>query len=269
MSGSSMPIDAALEARLRAAGADAVWPATPDLRGPVVARIQEAAGSAPADARPAAQPPRRPLVRALVLALVALLVLAGVAAALGFRLPGLDIVFVERIPTASGATGPAIERAEILVGSPVPLDQAAGLPGRPVVRLPAALPPPTTAWIHGSGGDRIVTTAWAANPGQPSIDDSGLALVLTAAPGRIERPLLEKALTDDSTIELARVGGNPGWWISGAQHQLMILSPESEPVPVESRLAGDVLVFERDGTVYRLESALGRDVTIAIAETMP
>ena len=35
-----------------------------------------------------------------------------------------------------------------------------------------------------------------------------------------------------------------------------------------SRLAGDVLVFERDGTVYRLESALGRDATLAIAETL-
>jgi hypothetical protein len=37
---------------------------------------------------------------------------------------------------------------------------------------------------------------------------------------------------------------------------------------LRSALAGDTLVFARDGTLYRLESALGREATIAMAESM-
>jgi hypothetical protein len=279
MSGTRMPVELrAVDARLRDAAADAAWPASPDLRDAVLARI--AAGPAttavperPAPAHHAAQAPRgtRPrlsFARALVLAILALIALAGVAAALGFRLPGLDIVFVDRIPTASGATGPGVDRAELLVGSPVPIAEALEGGERPAIRLPDALPAPTTAWVLGSGSDRIVTVAWAAKEGEPSIQQSGLAFVLTMAPGGLDRQFLQKSLGPGSTIELARVGDDIGWWIGGARHELFIIDPDGQVAPLESRLAGDVLVFARDGTVYRLESALGKDATMAIAVTL-
>jgi len=281
MTGTPMPAELqGVDARLRSAAADAAWPATPDLRDAVLARIATVPSADGATApsprqAPAAQTsvvrraarPRLPLVRALVLAILALIALAGVAAALGFRLPGLDIVFVDRVPTASGATGPGVGRAEMLVGSPVPLAEARE-GDVPAVRLPAALPEPTTAWVLGSGEDRIVTVAWAAKEGEPSIEETGLALVLTVAPGGVDRAFLQKSLGPGSTIELARIGDDSGWWIGGANHELFIVDPDGNVGPLASRLAGDVLVFARDGTVYRLESALGRDATIAIAETL-
>ena len=273
MSGTPMPVElTGVDARLRAAATDATWPAAPDLRDAVLARIAatpatRATTAVPGAARPAPRP-RLSFARALVLAILALIALAGVAAALGFRLPGLDIVFVDRIPTASGATGPGVDRAELLLGSPVPIADAVAGGERPAVRLPAALPPPTTAWVLGSGEERIVTVAWAAKEGEPSIQASGLALVQTMAPGRLDRQFLQKALGPESTIELAKVGDDIGWWIGGASHELFIVNPDGDVGPLESRLAGDVLVFARDGTVYRLESALGKDATIAIAETL-
>ena len=206
------------------------------------------------------------MVRALVLALVALVVLAGVAAALGFRLPGIDIFFVDRVPLAIPATGPAVVEAELIEGVPVPLAEA-GAAGAPRVLVPAALPEPTTAFVLGFGDRRIVTLAWEALEGQPTIDDSEFALIVTAASGVIEEPLLTKALSHASTIEAVTVGGDRGWWIAGAPHELFIVDAGDVEV-VRSRLAGDTLVFERDGTVYRLETALGRDATIAIAETL-
>ena len=269
MTGTPMPAELqGVDARLRAAATEAAWPATPDLRDAVLARL--ATPSVPAAPTRAPRPagrPRLPLVRALVLAILALIALAGVAAALGFRIPGLDIVFVDRIPNASGATGPGVDRAEVLVGSPVPMAEARD-GDRPTVQLPAALPEPTTAWVLGSGDERIVTVAWAAKEGEPTIGDTDLALVLTMAPGGLNRDFLQKSLGPGSTIELANVGEASGWWIGGAQHELFIVHPDGNVGPLESRLAGDVLVFTRDGTVYRLESALGRDATIAIAETL-
>ena len=280
MSGTPMPVELrGVDARLRAAAADATWPAAPDLRDAVLARIAatEAAPAGPATttapapvaglARPLSRP-RRSFVRALVLAILALIALAGVAAALGFRLPGLDIVFVDRIPSASAATGPGVDRAQLLVGVPVPIADALEGGERPAIRLPAALPAPATAWVLGGGEDRIVTVAWAAKAGEPSIQGSGLALVQTMAPGRLDRQFLQKSLGPESTIELAKVGDDVGWWIGGASHELFIVNPDGDVGPLESRLAGDVLVFARDGTVYRLESALGRDATVAIAETL-
>jgi hypothetical protein len=38
---------------------------------------------------------------------------------------------------------------------------------------------------------------------------------------------------------------------------------------VRSALAGDTLLFARDGTLYRLVSALGMDATLDIARSMP
>src|SRR5262245_11528778 len=138
MTGTPMPADLqGVDARLRAAATAAAWPATPDLRDAVLARIVVPSPSPDAPPRPRTTGrPRLSIVRALVLALLALIALAGVAAALGFRIPGLDIVFVDRIPTASGATGPGVERAAILVGSPVPIAEAREGGDRPLVQLP-------------------------------------------------------------------------------------------------------------------------------------
>ena len=61
-----------------------------------------------------------------------------------------------------------------------------------------------------------------------------------------------------------------GSWLAdpGAPHEIFIARPDGDVDMVTSALAGDTLVFARDGTLYRLESALGRDATIAIAESL-
>jgi hypothetical protein len=257
-----------VEGRLLAAAGDAGWPptpdlrhavqsrieaATPDLRGPVLERI---AGTRPA---PPSRALRGPFARALALALVAVVAVAGVAAALGYRLPGLDIVFVESLPPA----GTALD-----LGSPVPIDEApAG--DRPRVLVPASMPAPSTAWVAGAGERTIVSLAWRSEPGQPTLDHSDLSLVLTAVPGTADEGFLVKALGPGTTIEPVSVDGDRGWWISGDPHDLMFLRPDGDAGQLPTRLAGDTLVFSRDGTLYRFESALGRDATLAIAESLP
>ena len=46
------------------------------------------------------------------------------------------------------------------------------------------------------------------------------------------------------------------------------MRPDGSTDIVTSRLAGDTLVFVRDGTLYRIESALGRDATLGVAESL-
>lgn len=256
-----------VEAALRAAATTAHWPATPDLHARVMARIEAGAAAT----RPAAieRRPGRRLVPALVLALVALLVLAGIAGALGFRLPGLDIVVVEQLPSAASGQGSPVPPAGagLDLGSPVPLAEARAIDG-PRVLLPAGLPEPDVAYVLGSGLRRIVTLAWRAEPGQPTIPGSDLALSLMAVPGGINDSLLKKVVGRATSLEAVDVGGDRGWWISGAPHEIFVARPDGDVDMVTSALAGDTLVFARDGTLYRLESALGRDATIALAQSL-
>lgn len=266
--------DTRVVALLSEAGAAAAWPATPDLRAAVVARVAVPTtpdlrpgvvariGGGPA-ARAAVPAPGRPLrltrlVRPVALAAVLLLVLAGLAAGLGFGLPGFELERVERTPAAG--TG-------LDLGSPIPLDDALAL-GRPDVRLPAALPRPDTAWVLGAGDRSIVTLAWRAADGEDALAGSDLSLTLTTVAGGIEEPLVRKLLGPGTAIEPVAVNGARGWWITGAPHEILVLDPTGGVRPLRAAVAGDTLVFARDGTLYRLESALGRDATLEIARSL-
>jgi hypothetical protein len=244
-----------VEALLHGAAPDTTWPATPDLRDGVLARIA-AAPAASSDS--SAHGRRFRVARALALALVALLVLAGVAAALGYRLPGLDILFVDELPPA----GMGLD-----LGAPVSLAEARdGEPPR--VLVPAALPEPETAFVLGTGASRIVTLAWRAGQGQPVLPGTDLSLAVMAVAGDTDEGFLTKVLGPGTTIQPVTVGGDRGWWISGTPHDLLVRRTDGTAAVMTSRLAGYTLVFARDGTLYRLESALGRDGTVAIAASL-
>jgi len=263
--------DAFVEARLREAAETATWPTTPDLRTSVLARIEGRQGpgvsatdrpSPEALARRRATPARR-LALALVVALIALVTVAGLAAALGFRLGGLDIELVPTLrPVATPAPG-----AGLGLGSAIPLADARAL-DQPRVRVPAALPPPDVAYVTGTGDQAIVTLAWRADPGRPALAGSDLSLTVMAIPGTTSEPLVSKMVSRGTTVERVTVGGLPGWWISGAPHEILVERPDSDVVVEPAKVAGDTLAFTRDGTTYRLESSLGRERTIAIAESL-
>ena len=61
-----------------------------------------------------------------------------------------------------------------------------------------------------------------------------------------------KKTTANSTVEFVRIDDETeGLWIAGDQH--VVFWPEAPP-----RLAGNVLLWERDGVTYRLE---GKELT--------
>jgi hypothetical protein len=263
---STSPGDAAVERLLVAAGNDAGWPATPDLRTSVLARIE--APDAP-DLRPAvltridAVPARRgtPLrvVRPLALAAILVILVAALAAGLGFSLPGLDLGRTAQTPAAT--TSP------LDLGSPIPMTDALAL-DQPRVLLPAALPPPDEVYELGVGNRRIVSLAWQAAAGDPVLEGTDTLLTLMAVPGTTEEPLIAKAAGPGVRLEPIDVNGDRGWWITGSPHEIMILRPNGEIGILRAAVVGDTLVFSRGGTLYRLESALGREATLEIARSL-
>jgi hypothetical protein len=94
-----------------------------------------------------------------------------------------------------------------------------------------------------------------------------VGLLLMAIPGDLDPALVSKVVVESrAALEPVRVRGRDGFWISGAPHLLRYLDPAGEDAAVTSRLVGDALVWDEGGTVYRIETNLGRDRAIGFAE---
>jgi len=209
-----------LERALTVLAAEIEWPPAPEL-------------ALPLDRVPRRR--RRGLVLAVALALVAVALAFAVPQARSsiLRFFHLGGVTVERASTL-----PAAEQRPLAagLGTPVSAAEAEALLGAPF-----ALPP-----MHGEPQlyerDGVVSAVLAVP--EPVL----LSQLATGDAGT----LLKKLAGISTTLEPARIDEtSEGLWIAGEEHVVYWL--DAPP-----RLAGNVLVWERDGVTYRLE---GRTLT--------
>ncbi|HET7677029.1 MAG TPA: hypothetical protein VFK38_04185 [Candidatus Limnocylindrales bacterium] len=259
-----------LEQELAAMASEA-FPPTPTLAAPVVARIEDAG----------LRPPRWyeldgafRLRRSTLLAVGASLLLAGVVLAAGYVLGPLRVLFVETLPTvpatASPTSGGAIG-ASLGLGRRMTLEEARRLAGFEL-RLPtiAGLGPPDAVYRSERLPGGLVAFVWRATPERPAVlPGSDAGLVLTASPARLDPALLKKLVSGETDVQWTVVRGGAALWITGRPHVLLIDVPGAGRMEETVRLVGDVLVWERDGIFYRLESALPLERVLPIAESLP
>jgi hypothetical protein len=290
--GSMARDDRSLEAALRSLSRDIDWPtsapmtaegtaAGPDIATRVRARL--VAGER-------RRAPRwwsfggRPVRRSLVLAIVALLALAIVAGAVGLGLPGLRITFGEPpasllpspTPAATGSgtprpspTLPPIAGMRLDLGRQVALDEVEPMTGVPV-RLPTddRLGPPDSVWVDPAKFDQIAYV-WKASETLPETSERGVGLVLMRFAGRSDDEFYQKVLGTGNRIQTVTVDGHEGFWITGEMHFFFYVRPDTEGyVDDGRRWVGDALVWYDGTATYRIESSLGRDATIGIAESI-
>ena len=238
-----------LDAELADLGTAIAFPPSPDLRAAVASRLD--------------QPGRRwglprAWPRALALAGVATLALAATVAALAFVLPGLRLTFVPSLPTPSLAEDGLAAR--LALGDRVALDDIE-------VRLPSALGPPDEAYLADGGG--VVSLVWSSGDGLTEISDSEIGLLIQEIAGALDAERISKLVVEvGATVVPLEVDGADGFWIEGPPHLVRYLAPDGRDRVERTRLVGDSLVWERDGTLYRIESGLGRDATLRIAESI-
>jgi hypothetical protein len=146
-----------------------------------------------------------------------------------FHLEGVTIERVDQLP-------PAQERPlSASLGRPVSRAVAGRALGRPVALPPLAAPPR----LHERRGAVSLLLA---------LPEPVLLSELRTGGGP---PIVQKLVGASTGILRVRVGGAAGFWISGAEH--LYLVPAAPP-----RLAGNVLIWETGGIVYRIE---GRALT--------
>jgi hypothetical protein len=257
------PMTIDLDARLLALAEVAPWPPTPDVVGGALARMR-------APARPVAARPgglvRGDRRRVVVLALAALLLLAGVAVAALGGLPGLRIVFTDSLPTPNVSGDAQAMRAAL--GERVTLEDARQRLGVDLL-VPEPLGGPDEVYLGAAGRLPRVALVYVATVGEPILTGD-IGLLVTEWRGVIDEGYASKWVRDDEggTAEAVTVRGTPGYWISGRHHALGYLEEVSGVRRPVIRLVGDVLVWQEGATVYRIETPLGRDATLAIAESM-
>jgi hypothetical protein len=113
-----------------------------------------------------------------------------------------------------------------------------------------------------------IALVYDARADLPAAGTTGVGLLITVFRGSLEPGLFGKVLGPGSRLERVRVGRASGYWIEGAPHQFLYTDEHGEIQPQTVRLAANVLLWETRGLTVRVESALPRDNTVRIAESM-
>ena len=267
--------DAGLEALLRGSAESLAWPAASPPGGPDIAtrvRVRLVAAPGPVARRPWTA--WRPLRRGLVLALIALLALAAIAGAVGLGLPGLRLILGEPsasppptvAPSRTPTPGPLGSRLGL--GRHVTLDEVETLTGVPV-QLPTdpAIGPPDAVYVDRARGNQVALV-WAASDTLPETREPGIGLILMRFEGRVNDGFRQKILREGVTVERVTVDGGLGYWVSGEAHFFFYIGKTGAVIDDGRRWVDDALAWTDGTTTYRVESALGRDATIALGESL-
>jgi hypothetical protein len=240
-----------LEALLSDAGEMVAWPDA-DLTLRVVGSLD----------RPVRPQRRR---RALLAVAVMVLVIASLLAIPTTRQAIADLLGVAGIRVELGAGDLGDVGYDLDLGEPATsADAASALGFAPAI--PSSIPLPDQVYLAKSPVEQL-HLAWAASPELPEIGQTGVGLLITQFRANGTSAFLKRS-TPETDLAMVPVSGVDGFWLEGAPH---LLAQDVDGVPVErevSRLAANVLIWEREGVTYRVESNLSLAETLAIARSM-
>ena len=219
-------------------------------------------------------PPHR-VGRSLLLALVAAALVAALAAgavAAGYlHIPGVNIQRSSRpLPTPSGTalTTPLGTRLDL--GSLEPSLAQAQADSGFQVRVPSDLGQPDFVFYKATPVP-VVSLVYSPRADLPAGTDpevGALLMEFRSSAGSLD--FIGKLVGPDTKIEQVTVNGVPGVWLEGAPHEVFIQpSPGTGgPVVDRVRLAGNTLLWYRDGVTYRLEAKVSKARALEIAGTV-
>lgn len=236
----------------------------------------------------------RPFRRGLVLALAAVLLIGGIAAAIGFGLPGLRIIILGPTPSPSAnVVGPSLSPAaspasptptpvptppsleSLDLGDPVDPSAAQAAVGYPV-KLPTLpeLGQPLAVYARGTAPGARLSAIYAANPGFPAgsnppiVTGQQVAIIVMEFPGVLDESFFKKILEPGTTIQTQTVNGHNGFWIAGEPHELIYVEPNGDATDDAIRIVGNVLAWNDGDLTFRIEGARDLASALRIAESI-
>ncbi|MDP9324918.1 MAG: hypothetical protein M3O87_00080 [Candidatus Dormibacteraeota bacterium] len=256
-----------IESRLSALSSDVAWPTTPDFGTGLRRRLARPEG-------PARRRDQRPTTWRRV-AVVAAVVLAIVAAALAIppareglaRLFGIRGVSIQRqqSPIPSATAGNQLDRG--LLGGRTSLSDAARVTGI-TIRPPSLLGAPDEVRTRKLSTTTAITMVYNPRADLPDPNGTGVGMLITVFRAGVDKAFFGKIVGPGTQIDEVQLASGTGYWIHGSPHAVVIRLANGDPALDELRLSQDTLLWQEGDVTYRLESALGRDDAVRIANSM-
>jgi len=203
-------------------------------------------------------------VTALLLVLVASLLLFSPQA----RQAVADLLGVAGIEITFEHDPPAVVGGELDLGEAVTLEEAAEAVAFEL-SVPGSLGLPDGVFLSDRPSSGRVTMAWESDEALPASGDTGIGVVYSQfALELAEEADFVKSVMPDTSVRAIEVGSAIGLWIEGAPHLISYEDAVGNRVEEETRLAGNVLMWESDGVTHRLETTLGLGPTLALADSL-
>jgi len=225
-----------LERALQSLGRELDFPASPDIASRVRARLE----------RPS---PRRALLVAVALVVVAFGIAMAVPDARSailrfFHIGAVTVEQVETLPDArqrplTAGLGPALSRSEA--------ETRAGIR----IALPDIGGPPPTRFYTRPG---LIATVFR-------VESKPVLLVEFKGD---QTGIVKKTASSETKVSPVEIG-DFGLWLEGGKHVLMWQSGAGEIRQIETRLAGNVLIWLVGDRTYRLEGDLSREQMLDLA----
>jgi hypothetical protein len=213
-------------------------------------------------ARPRPVTPRQlrwiPVTAALVVLVALLLVLSPQAREAVADLLGVAGIEIESRPELEETVG-----AGLGLGLQMSLEEAVETVGFPV-SIPDELGEPDGVYLF----EGRINMVWQGGETLPAAGESDVGLLYSQFRFDGVGDRLVKGLGPESVVIPTEVAGWSGFWIEGATHVISIEDASGRRVEETLRLAGNVLMWETDEVTHRLETMLGLDEALGIAESM-
>jgi hypothetical protein len=136
------------------------------------------------------------------------------------------------------------------------------------ISTPTALGRPDELYVASPPAGGEVALVYHPRPGLPPSTDTGVGLLLTEFRASIAADFFGKGLGPGTRLEEVTIGGERGYWIEGQPHLFFYFDASGSIHDEPLRLAGNTLLWERNGITLRLEAALAKDEALRIAGTM-
>jgi len=134
------------------------------------------------------------------------------------------------------------------------------------VRLPSLpeLGSPDEVYVDDEPPSGRVTAVYAPGPGLPRTSATGVGLLVTAFRARFDEEFVIKEAGPGTRVEQVSVGGDPGYWVEGEPHTVVYVDGRGLNSDT-LRLAGNTLLWERNGVTFRLEADISKEDALRIA----
>ncbi len=261
-----MPEVTQLEQRLVRLGNEIDWPVTPALEARVLVRIAPPV----IVRRPWFQSRWALAAAALIVVLAALIAYAPSREAIADWI-NVHTIFtrVNQLPTPSPQpSGPLGKRLGL--GDPTTLAQAQSKVSWHIL-VPASLGRPDEVYVQfppDGPPQGEVTLVYKSRPGLKTSGQTGVAVLITEANGKVDAQMFGKMLGPGTNLEDVTVNGHQGYWISGQPHVFFFIDANGNFRDETLRLATNTLLIDDNGTVIRIEGDLSKAQALEIASSL-